>query len=451
MAAAPDIGMMTDIMQQFQIVFRSGSNALLPMAGKIFGALATIEIVVSILFWALSGDMRVSKLLEKFMMFGAYIYLIKSLADGSLTKQIFNLFSTAGFTAGGGTALAGTISDPSSIISLGFTASKPILDHLNGMDALFSPVDAFLSCFSAIIIMFAYFVIALQVFLTYIEFGIVSTLGVILMPFGAWKHTRFMAEKCIGGVISFGIKIMTLSFIISVTMPILQRFKLPTDPTIDMNLKMLFAVLAIAIICWQGPALAAAILAGSPSLTAGVGAQGAAAAGMVMAAGAAAAAPAVGAGLSALKGAAASGLGGALQGAKDGSSGGSSPMSTVASAVAGGASAAGASLANSVKSGAENMFRPSANQVKSGADHVASKSVSPSGAPSSPDNTAAGSDRATPSSSSTPAATPSPSPRTGGGLANSARTAATVKGIAQAVAPPDAQPSAGADFSLEKE
>lgn len=446
MAAAPDVGMMTDIMQQFQIVFRSGSNALLPMASKIFGALATIEIVVSILFWALSGEMRASKLLEKFMMFGAYIYLIKSLADGSLTKQVFNLFSTAGFTAGGGTALAGTISDPSSIISLGFTASQPILEHLKGMDAVFSPVDGILSGLSALIIMFAYFVIALQVFMTYIEFGIVSTLGVILMPFGAWKHTRFMAEKCIGAVISFGIKIMTLSFIISVTMPILQRFQLPTDPTIDMNMKMMFAVLAIAIAAWQIPALAAAVLAGSPSLTAGVGVQGAAAAGMVMMGGAAAAAPALGvagAGAAALKGAGAAGLGGALQGAKEGGG--------VSSAVSGGLSAAGASLASSVKSGASNMFRPSATQVKSGADHVASKSVSASGAPSSPDNPAAGSGGATPSSPSTPAATPSSSPRSGGGLADSARTAATVRGLSQAVAPPDAQPSAGADVSLGKD
>lgn len=57
---------------------------------------------------------------------------------------------------------------------------------------------------------------ALQITLCRIEFGLIATLGLILVPFGVFKHTAFIAEKLFAALISFGIKLMVLSFIIAI-------------------------------------------------------------------------------------------------------------------------------------------------------------------------------------------------------------------------------------------
>jgi type IV secretion system protein TrbL len=69
-----------------------------------------------------------------------------------------------------------------------------------------------------------YFIIAIQVFVTYLEFGIVSTLGLILIPFGVLKHTSFLCEKVFGAIISFGVKLMVLGLLVSITVPVLKTF-----------------------------------------------------------------------------------------------------------------------------------------------------------------------------------------------------------------------------------
>lgn len=77
----------------------------------------------------------------------------------------------------------------------------------------------------------AYFVLALQIFLTRIEFALISTLGLFLISFGVFKYTAFMAEKVFGAIISFGVKFMVLSFIVSVGLPLMETLSLPEDPS----------------------------------------------------------------------------------------------------------------------------------------------------------------------------------------------------------------------------
>jgi len=130
---------------------------------------------------------------------------------------------------------------------------------------------------SAFIILIAFAVVAIQVFLTVLEFYMFMGLSAILLPFGINKHTKFIAERTLGGVVNYGVKLMVLAFILSVTEPTLTgsiNFSV-VDGNVEWN--EIFSVMviawAIALLAWNAPGIAAGIVSGSPSLTAGTALQ----------------------------------------------------------------------------------------------------------------------------------------------------------------------------------
>jgi type IV secretion system protein TrbL len=204
----------------------------------------------------------------------------------------------------------------------------------------------------------AFFMLAIQIFITYLEFYLVAALSLVLVPFGVFKHTAFIAERAFGSVVSFGVKLMVLSFIIAATQPVLAQITLPAEPTWQQAYMVLLASMAIACLSWHAPGIAAGMISGGPSLTAGSAAGFAVSSTLGALAGAAAASSAArstAAGtLSATK-AAASGLGtvrmGAQLGAASAQLGGSGRLGQAAAGVTGGTSAL-------VRSTAEAGFRP---------------------------------------------------------------------------------------------
>jgi len=124
------------------------------------------------------------------------------------------------------------------------------------------------------------------VFITYLEFYLISALGLILVPFGVFKHTSFLAEKVFGAIIAFGIRLMVLAFILSVTQQTLSSFVLPPDPTVKQISLVLFTAVTVMGLSWHAPAIASGLMAGSPGLGLGaVAGTGLAVAGVVAAAG----------------------------------------------------------------------------------------------------------------------------------------------------------------------
>jgi type IV secretion system protein TrbL len=226
----------------------------------------------------------------------------------------------------------------------------------------------------------AFFMLAIQVFVTYLEFYLVAALSLVLVPFGVFKHTAFIAERAFGSVVSFGVKLMVLSFIIAATQPVLAQITLPAEPTWQQAYMVLLASMAIAFLAWHAPGIAAGMVSGGPTLTAGAAAGFVASSAFGAFAGAAAASSAArttAAGtLSATK-AAASGLGtvraGAQLGAASAQLGGSGAAGQAAAAVTGGAGAfarstaeaasrpirkAGSSIAEAYKRGEVRAWKP---------------------------------------------------------------------------------------------
>lgn len=203
----------------------------------------------------------------------------------------------------------------------------------------------------------AFFILAIQLFVTLIEFKLTTLAGFVLIPFGLFGKTAFMAERVLGNVVSSGIKVLVLAVIIGIGSTLFSQFTAGfggATPTIDDAMAIVLAALSLLGLGIFGPGIAAGLVSGGPQLGAG------AAVGTGLAVGGAALAAGGAAGL-ALKGGAAAMAGGgaAVRGGAAAAGGaavaysvgslGQSGAAGVASGLGGVARAAGAATVSPLK------------------------------------------------------------------------------------------------------
>jgi type IV secretion system protein TrbL len=94
-------------------------------------------------------------------------------------------------------------------------AAQPLLDsvhNLLGPVAFFTNfIQIFVLCLCWLIVLAAFFILAVQLFVALIEFKLTSLAGFVLIPFALFNRTAFLAEKVLGNVVSSGVKIMVLA------------------------------------------------------------------------------------------------------------------------------------------------------------------------------------------------------------------------------------------------
>lgn len=279
----PDAGILTSLMNQFGNVFSAGVGNIMGDAKWLLGTLIILDLVLAIIM-NLDDQDHLKTLIQKILKYGLFIWIVVNYAW--LTNVILKSFSMVGLKAGGGGLSIAAFTDPSLISEKGIFIAGPIfayLDSLSTLGALLNLPKMIIMGLAGIAIVLCFFVIGIQIFLTYLEFYIIAAVALILIPFGTFKHTAFLGEKAIGAVIGFGIKLMVLSFIASAAIPIVAAWVLPTTPTYAQCFHTLLGSLAIAFLAWSVPGMASGFLMGHPSLTpgaaAGFGLAGAYAAG----------------------------------------------------------------------------------------------------------------------------------------------------------------------------
>src|SRR3546814_15330538 len=67
-----------------------------------------------------------------------------------------------------------------------------------------------------VIVIIAFFILAVQLFITILEFKLTALVGFVLVPFALWNKTSFLAERVLGNVVSSGIKVMVLAVIVGI-------------------------------------------------------------------------------------------------------------------------------------------------------------------------------------------------------------------------------------------
>lgn len=255
----------TKILNNFQDFFISGQSNLLSSAMGLLCILAVITITWHALMWSFdeSGN-ALKEFLRKVIFIGIFIWFVKEWPW--ITDQVIKGFIWAGSKAGDGGNI-NVMYDPSAIMTEGFRVVANLATALAEASPWELPAY-FTNLIIFLLIILCYAIIAIQVFLVQVEFGIIATLGLILIPFGVLRPTSFIAEKVFGTIIAYGVKLMVLAFILSITFPMLQQLALPEEPNLLAYVNVFVGAAMLAFLCWHAPGIAASMLSGSPSLTA---------------------------------------------------------------------------------------------------------------------------------------------------------------------------------------
>ena len=253
------------------------------------------------------------------------------------------------------------------------------ISDLTGFPEVFANLNVIAVLFLAwLVLIVCFFVLAVQLFVTLIEFKLTTLAGFVLVPFALWNKTSFLAEKVLGNVVSSGIKVLVLAVIVGIGTGLFSEFTVApgADPSIDHALVIMLAALAMLGLGIFGPGIATGLVSGAPQLGAGAAAGTAiGAAGLAVAGGAAVAGAgsAVAAGARMAPGAARAAIGGGAAAARSASAmaSGAKGAYQAGAAASGGGSvrAAGAGVAVA-KAGAAAVGQRIASGAKAVKDRV---------------------------------------------------------------------------------
>ena len=118
----------------------------------------------------------------------------------------------------------------------------------------------------------------LEYLIAFLEFMLVSSVGVILFPLSLWDGTKFIAEKYIAAMIGFFVKLLFSAICIFLMLWVYSALsrdytEAPFIGEVEQIVPLFFTSLLVFYICKSAPALAQGLLSGSPSLS-GAGAVG---------------------------------------------------------------------------------------------------------------------------------------------------------------------------------
>lgn len=305
----PEAEVLNSIVDIFRLLNVKSIETLTPVALYLCGLLLIIELATD---WTLyEGNLRLSKIINDVVKGSFFFFIIFNW--GRFVFIIQDFFTHVGMLGGG--EKYGKMLGPSDILNRGFDSCVELFDALTGtssdatqqgpgggggsfltsngsggvvkpqnnksssgssvLDLFFGKVSllAMLTYLVAIgMIIFAHLWIALQVFICQIEYSIFTALGLIFVPFGVLRHTSFLFQKTISGLVNFGVKLMGLFFLIAIANTSLNLMKQPTieaGAPFSAYLKIGLVYLCIAYLIWELPDKLGSLMSGSPTLSGG--------------------------------------------------------------------------------------------------------------------------------------------------------------------------------------
>ena len=348
-------GVIDRFLEVFTRYIDSGFGLLGGEVAFLATTLIVIDVTLAALFWSWDGgDDILARLVKKTLFVGVFAYIIGNW--NTLARIVFESFAGLGLKASGTGFSAADLLRPGRVAQVGFDAGGPILDALSGLMGYVGFFENFLQImvllFAWVLVLLAFFILAIQLFITLIEFKLTTLAGFVLIPFGLFGKTAFLAERVLGNVVASGVKILVLAVIIGIGSTLFAGFTQGfggNQPTIEDAMAIVLAALSMLGLGIFGPGIANGLISGGPQLGAGTAVGTGLAAGGVVAAGMAG------------TGMAASAAGAALTAAARGGAtlaGGATASYRLASAGESGATGVAAGLGGVAKAGAGAAMQP---------------------------------------------------------------------------------------------
>ena len=287
-----DLSVIDRFLDVFSRYIDSGFGLLHGEVAYLTAVLVVIDMTLAGLFWAMGGDDVVSRLVKKTLYVGAFAFIIGSFNE--LASVVFRSFAGLGLTASGSALTQAQLLQPGRLAHVGVDAAAPLMEQIGslaGFPDLFLQFHVVVVLFLAwAVVVVSFFVLAIQLFVTLVEFKLTTLAGFVLVPFALWNRTAFLAERVLGNVVSSGVKVLVLAVIVGIGSGLFAEFQVPegTPPSIDLALVLMLASLAMLGLGIFGPGIATGLVSGAPQLGAGAAAGTALGAGGLVVAGGAA-------------------------------------------------------------------------------------------------------------------------------------------------------------------
>ncbi|MBU1540442.1 MAG: P-type conjugative transfer protein TrbL, partial [Alphaproteobacteria bacterium] len=271
-----------ELMVVFSNTISAGFDALQGAVNGVFGLLIVLVVALTGVQWALSSNREVLAAgFGKVLLIGAFAYLINDWQQ--LSETIYAGFLELGLTAGGGSLSREEFLNPGAVLQQGWEIVKALGETPapvdNPLDVVGNMADALILGLAMIGIMLAFALLALQIIVSLLEFKIVTLGGFVLLPFGIWSKSAFLAERPLGYVVSSGLKVLALAIVVSGARTVFDQLQPSANPDIYEALTILVAAILLAMLAMFIPNLASALVTGGPALGAGAALTGALAVG----------------------------------------------------------------------------------------------------------------------------------------------------------------------------
>lgn len=279
-----DLNVIDRFTETFVTYIESGFGLLSGDVAFLVSILVAIDIVLAGLFWALMGEDNIAaQLIRKVLYVGFFALLINNFQ--TLSSIVFDSFAGLGLKAGNAPFGADQLMRPGFVAATGFTAAWPMLEaagELIGFTTFFNNVVTIVVLLIAwLIVLLAFFVLSVQLFITIIEYKLTTLAGFVLIPFALFGKTAFLAERVLGNVITSGIKLMVLAIVLGIGSSIFGEIATPPSGDVDLAhaASVILAAIAVFGLALFVPGIAAGLVSGAPQL--GAGAAAGTAAGLV--------------------------------------------------------------------------------------------------------------------------------------------------------------------------
>ncbi len=271
-------GVIDQFLNTFTTYIDSGFGLLNGEVAFLATTLVVIDVTMAALFWAWSGEDILAHLVKKTLYVGFFALLLDNW--NSLARIVFESFEGLGLKAAGSTMTVAQFLQPGRIAQVGIDAGRPILQAASSlvgfsMFQLSTWVELFVLMIAWLIVLISFFVLAIQLFVTLIEFKLTTLAGFVLVPFGLFGKTAFLAERTLGNVIVSGVKILVLAVVVGIGTGLFGQFTQgfgANQPTLDDVLAVALAALTLLGLGIYAPGIATGLAAGAPQLGAGAAA-----------------------------------------------------------------------------------------------------------------------------------------------------------------------------------
>ena len=288
-------GVIDHFLEVFTRYIDSGFGLLSGEVAFIATTLIVIDVTLAALFWSWGADDDIiARLVKKTLFVGVFAYIIGNW--NNLARIVFESFAGLGLMASGTGFSVEDLMRPGRVAQTGLDAGRPPLDSISDLMGWIAFFENFIqiACllFAWALVILAFFILAIQLFVTLIEFKLTTLAGFVLIPFGLFGKSAFMAERVLGNVISSGIKVLVLAVIIGIGSTLFSEFTSGfggQNPSIDEAMAIVLAALSLLGLGIFGPGIATGLVSGGPQLSAGAAVGTGLAAGGVVALGAGAA------------------------------------------------------------------------------------------------------------------------------------------------------------------